>query len=47
MGLMEKALHYKNKINDIGRKSIMDRIPGPAETGAPDDDTREIGRAHV
>lgn len=40
MGLMEKALHYKNKINDIGRKSIMDRIPGPAETGAPDDDTR-------
>jgi GGDEF domain-containing protein len=35
MGLMEKALHYKSKINFGGKKTIMDRITGPAETGKP------------
>jgi GGDEF domain-containing protein len=33
MGLLEKALTYKNKINSNGRKTIMDRIAGPAEAG--------------
>lgn len=35
MGLMEKALNYKHRINDIGKKSIMDRIAGPADTAMP------------
>lgn len=42
MGLMEKALHYKHRINDNGKKSIMDRIPGPAETGMPETDVHDI-----
>ncbi|MBN2158720.1 MAG: diguanylate cyclase [Spirochaetes bacterium] len=35
MGLLEKALHYKNRINSRGKKTIMDRIKGPADTGVP------------
>jgi GGDEF domain-containing protein len=31
MGLLEKALAYKNKINRNGQKTIMDRIAGPAD----------------
>lgn len=34
MGLMEKALQYKNKISGSGKKTIMDRIAGPAD-GTP------------
>ena len=33
MGLLEKALTYKNKINSNGKKTIMDRIAGPADAG--------------
>ncbi len=35
MGLLEKALQYKNRIGGDGKKSIMDRIAGPADTGLP------------
>ncbi len=35
MGLLEKALRYKSRINSGGKRTIMDRIAGPAETGAP------------
>ncbi|HPG51222.1 MAG: diguanylate cyclase [Spirochaetes bacterium] len=35
MGLLEKALHYKNDMAGRGQKTIMDRITGPAQTGAP------------
>ncbi len=34
MGLLEKALAYKNKINRDGQKSIMDRISGAADRGS-------------
>jgi GGDEF domain-containing protein len=36
MGLLEKAFAYKRKINSNGKKSIMDRITGPAETESAD-----------
>lgn len=36
MGLLEKALHYKSGMAGRGQKTIMDRITGPAQTGAPD-----------
>lgn len=32
MGLLEKALKYKSEINKRGKETILDRIPGPAET---------------
>ena len=35
MGLLEKALHYKSGMAGKGQKTIMDRITGPAQTGAP------------
>lgn len=31
MGLLEKALKYKNRINIGGKKTLMDRIKGPAD----------------
>ncbi len=31
MGLLEKAMDYKNKLNGKGRTTIMDSIQGPAE----------------
>jgi len=34
MGLLEKALRYKSKTAREGKKSIMDRIAGPADDGA-------------
>ncbi len=37
MGLLEKALHFKKEISSNGKKTIMDRITGPAETGIPAD----------
>lgn len=35
MGLLEKALNFKKEISGNGKKTIMDRITGPAETGLP------------
>ncbi|HPV42555.1 MAG TPA: diguanylate cyclase [Spirochaetota bacterium] len=35
MGLLEKALNFKKEISSNGKKTIMDRITGPAETGLP------------
>ncbi|MBN2080037.1 MAG: diguanylate cyclase [Spirochaetes bacterium] len=35
MGLLEKALRYKSRMNSGGKRTIMDRIAGPADTGAP------------
>jgi len=32
MGLLEKALKYKNEINRKGKDTLIDRIQGPAET---------------
>ncbi len=32
MGLLEKALKYKSEMNKRGRETIIDRIPGPADT---------------
>jgi GGDEF domain-containing protein len=32
MGLLERALQYKQKINDTGKTTLIDRIKGPAET---------------
>jgi GGDEF domain-containing protein len=32
MGLLERALQYKQKINDTGKATLIDRIKGPAET---------------
>lgn len=32
MGLLEKALKYKSEINKRGSETIIDRIPGPADT---------------
>ncbi|MCX7678000.1 MAG: diguanylate cyclase [Spirochaetes bacterium] len=32
MGLLEKALKYKSEINKRGKETIIDRIPGPADT---------------
>ncbi len=32
MGLLERALQYKQKINDTGKVTLIDRIKGPAET---------------
>jgi len=32
MGLLEKALRYKNEINSKGKKTLIDRIEGPADT---------------
>jgi GGDEF domain-containing protein len=34
MGLLEKAFRYKTKTAGEGKKSIMDRIAGPADEGA-------------
>jgi len=33
MGLLERALQYKQKLNDSGKDTLIDRIKGPAETG--------------
>jgi GGDEF domain-containing protein len=32
MGLLERALQYKQRINDTGKDTLIDRIKGPAET---------------
>ncbi len=32
MGLLERALQYKQRINDSGKETLIDRIKGPAET---------------
>ena len=32
MGLLERALKYKQKINESGKDTLIDRIKGPAET---------------
>ncbi len=32
MGLLEKALKYKRKINKKGQETLIDKIEGPAET---------------
>jgi len=32
MGLLERALEYKQKINDSGKETLIDRIKGPAES---------------
>ena len=32
MGLLERALEYKRKINEEGKETLIDRIAGPAET---------------
>ena len=45
MGLLEKALQYKNRVNSDGKKSIMDRISGPADSDVIDDDRGEKDRA--
>lgn len=37
MGLLEKALQYKHRINNDGKKTIMDRISGPADSHVIDD----------
>jgi len=34
MGLLERALKYKQKINETGKETLIDRIKGPAETEA-------------
>ena len=41
MGLLEKALSYKNRLGSRGKKTIMDRITGPAETGSSGPDSRD------
>ncbi|MCU0847211.1 MAG: diguanylate cyclase [Spirochaetes bacterium] len=43
MGLLEKALSYKNRMNNEGKTSIMDRIKGPAETSFADDEFQSNG----
>ncbi len=40
MGLLEKALNFKKEIGSNGKKTIMDRIKGPAETGLPEEKNR-------
>lgn len=37
MGLLEKALKYKSEINRRGRETIIDRIPGPADSELMDE----------
>ena len=32
MGLLERALQYKQRINETGKETLIDRIKGPAET---------------
>ncbi|MCL2155943.1 MAG: diguanylate cyclase [Leptospirales bacterium] len=32
MGLLERALEYKRRINEEGKETLIDRITGPAET---------------
>ncbi|HPS58905.1 MAG TPA: diguanylate cyclase [Spirochaetota bacterium] len=32
MGLLERALSYKQKLNDKGKETLIDRIKGPAES---------------
>src|SRR4030043_969330 len=41
MGLLEKALSYKNRLGSRGKKTIMGRITGPAETGSSGPDSRD------
>jgi len=38
MGLLERALIYKQRINETGKETLIDRIKGPAET----DSTRSM-----
>ncbi|HOP64085.1 MAG TPA: diguanylate cyclase [Spirochaetota bacterium] len=33
MGLLERALKYKKKLNETGRETLIDRIKGPADSG--------------
>ncbi len=47
MGLLEKALHYKSKIGSNGKKTIMDRIAGPAETGLPEENLQEAAAERI
>ena len=32
MGLLERALNYKQKLNDRGKETLIDTIKGPAES---------------
>ncbi len=41
MGLLEKALKYKKEINRKGRETLIDTIPGPAETDFVDEAAME------
>ncbi len=39
MGLLEKALEYKSRINSRGEKTVMDSIQGPADTAFPKEES--------
>lgn len=45
MGLLERALQYKQKLNDTGKETLIDRITGPAETEPAN--THKIKRVDV
>ena len=42
MGLLEKALQFKNELNNRGKETLIDKIIGPAETGMLKDPAGEI-----
>ncbi|HRZ26257.1 MAG TPA: diguanylate cyclase [Spirochaetota bacterium] len=42
MGLLEKALQFKNELNNRGKETLIDKIIGPAETGMLKDTASEI-----
>lgn len=42
MGLMEKALQYKNEMNRQGKETLIDRIQGPADTEVVDEEILRV-----
>ena len=42
MGLMEKALQYKNEMNRQGKETLIDRIQGPADTQMVDEEILRV-----
>lgn len=42
MGLLERALSYKQKLNDKGKETLIDRIKGPAESAFSNNSLNKI-----
>ncbi len=47
MGLLERALKYKKKVNETGTETLIDTIKGPAETAFGNKDTLNVNLVEI